>query len=983
MPIKLLFLAASPTDTARLNVDQECRAIGKALRSAELLRDRFTIENHGAVRLEDLHQLLALHRPQIVHFSGHGSAFKEIVLETSSGSNHPVSAEALGQLFSVFKNDIRCVILNACDSEEQTDAIARHIDCVIGISQAISDSASIFFATAFYQSLAYGQDVRSAFDAGCNALRLHNPDEKNTPRLIALRADATQIVLTDPSVGNPSAPLPPIDITALPARPAAFQGRRNELEILEHHLTGKPRPRILTLYGAAGQGKTTLARQAIERFAAAWPGGVLAVSFENLPTRLDLVLRLAEFLKIDPTQLTLTQTERRVIHALESRPTLLVLDHAETLLEELERSNLAAANLTEWLQDRLPAAVTLFLISRSHFGLSGEQSLELGGLSPSEGAQLFQQSAPDCPPGFDPRQAEALSRTVEGHPLCLRLLGLAFNYSGPDLPAFIRQFERQLALVTNRYKALDQQQRTLFACIETSIAPLARELQTLLPQLTLFHSPFRPLDAVAIFDPTASTSPLPHQLWQLWQRGLLERQIHSTAGAPLELYHLAPPLRLYAAQTAAIPPDALQRFARVYANLARWIWAEMDKDPSAALLIRLTSPDLERGLEHSEESARAWYNLHLGQVEYRLGNPWKGKPRLEQALEWGRDHDQALVSQSLNGLGAIYKSTGQSQEALKYYREALLIDKGMDNRAEEATMLTHIGAVYDDIGQPKEALKYYFEALPISKDVHARGAEAAILNAIGAACQRIGQSQDALKYYCDALPIMKDVDDRPGEAATLNNIGMVYDGLDQPQEALKYYAKALPIYQEVDDRSGEAAALHNIGVVYGRSNQPQEALKYLQEALPIRKEVRNRIGEAATLHAIGWVYDNFNQPREALKYYREAFLIMREVGDRTGEAATLNNMALILIQEGQNRQALDLLQQILNIHQEMGTVAGEAVTLYALAFLLGRKLGKPGQAIPLLRRSIKILKTNHLPQDDAGQTVADHEALLAELESQT
>jgi tetratricopeptide (TPR) repeat protein len=982
MPIKLLFLAASPTDTARLNVDQECRAIGKALRSAEF-RDRFTLENHGAVRLEDLQQLLALHRPQIVHFSGHGSAFKEIVLETSSGSGHPVTGGALGQLFSVFKNDIRCVVLNACDSEEQAAAIARHIDCVIGISQTISDSASIIFATAFYQSLAYGNDVRTAFDAGCNSLRLHNPDEPHMPRLIALRADATQIVLTDPNVTNPAAPLPPIDITALAARPEAFQGRQNELEVLEHHLTGKPRPRILTLYGPAGQGKTTLARQAIEHFAAAWPGGVLAVSFENLPTRLDLVLRLAEFLKIDPSQLTLTQTERRVIHALEIRPTLLVLDHAETLLEELERSNLAAANLTEWLQDRLPSAVTLFLISRSHFGLSGEQSLELGGLSPTEGAQLFQQSAPNCQSGFDPRQAEALSRTVEGHPLCLRLLGLAFNQFGPNLPAFIRQFERQLALATNRYKALDQQQRTLFACIETSIAPLPRELQALLPQLTLFHSPFRPLDAVAIFDPTASASLIPHQLWQLWQRGLLERQIYSTAGAPLELYHLSPPLRLYTAQIAAIPPETLQRFTQVYANLVRWIWSEIDKDPSAALLIRLISPDLEHGLEYSQDGTRAWYNLHLGQVEYRLGNPWKGKPRLEQALEWARGHDQALVSQALNGLGAIYKSTGQAQDALKYYREALQIDKGLDNRAEEANVLAHIGAVYDDIGQPQESLKNYFEALPLAKETHNRTAEANILKAIGSACQRIGQSQDALKYYCDALPIMKEVGDRPGEAATLSNIGMVYDALDQPQEALKYYAKALPIYQEVDDPSGEAAALNNIGVVYGRTNQPQEALKYLQEALPIRKEVGNRTAEAATLHAIGWVYDNYSQPREALKYYREAFLIMKEVGDRTGEAATLNNMALILIQEGQNRQALDLLQQILNIHQEMGTVAGEAVTLYALAFLLGRKLGKPGQAIPLLRRSIKILKTNHLAQDDAGQTVADHEALLAELESQT
>jgi hypothetical protein len=165
-PIKILFLAANPTDTSRLRLDQEIRSIDQALRQAEF-RDKFDVEQHWAVRVVDLQGYLLRHKPDIVHFSGHGTAANEIILEDNQGKSQPVSTRALGQLFSVLKDNIRCVVLNACYSERQAQAIAAHIDCVIGMSKAIGDSAAVSFAEAFYQALGYGRDVKAAFDLGC------------------------------------------------------------------------------------------------------------------------------------------------------------------------------------------------------------------------------------------------------------------------------------------------------------------------------------------------------------------------------------------------------------------------------------------------------------------------------------------------------------------------------------------------------------------------------------------------------------------------------------------------------------------------------------------------------------------------------------------------------------------------------------------------------------------------------------------------
>ena len=135
--IKILFLAANPADRVQLKLDAEMRDIDLALQQTAF-RDRFDITGHGAVRAADLQGYLLRHKPDIVHFSGHGDPSSEIVLEDSSGKSHPVSVRALSQLFSVLKDDIRCVVLNACYSEQQAKAIAEHIDCVIGMSKTIT-----------------------------------------------------------------------------------------------------------------------------------------------------------------------------------------------------------------------------------------------------------------------------------------------------------------------------------------------------------------------------------------------------------------------------------------------------------------------------------------------------------------------------------------------------------------------------------------------------------------------------------------------------------------------------------------------------------------------------------------------------------------------------------------------------------------------------------------------------------------------------
>jgi CHAT domain-containing protein len=192
-PIKILFLAANPQDSDRLRLDEEIRGIKQALLQAEY-RDKFAIEQEWAVRVTDLQGHLLRHQPDIVHFSGHGSEASEIILEDKTGESQTVPTRALEQLFAVLKDNIRCVVLNACYSKKQAQAIAKHIDCVIGMSKTIGDEAAINFAVAFYQALGYGKNVKTAFDLGCVQIDLQSLNEQDTPKLSATKCDPEEIV---------------------------------------------------------------------------------------------------------------------------------------------------------------------------------------------------------------------------------------------------------------------------------------------------------------------------------------------------------------------------------------------------------------------------------------------------------------------------------------------------------------------------------------------------------------------------------------------------------------------------------------------------------------------------------------------------------------------------------------------------------------------------------------------------------------------
>ncbi|MEB3281212.1 MAG: CHAT domain-containing protein [Lyngbya sp.] len=179
---KILILSANPKNTSHLRLDEELREIKNTLQLSPN-QDDFKIITESAVQVDDLTRFLSHHQPTIVHFSGHGSGSDGLALEDHSGQMKLVSTQALAKLFDLFQQQVECVLLNACYSEEQATAIYQHIDCVVGMNRAIGDEAAIKFSVGFYTALAAGRNYQDCFQMGCTSIDLQGIPEYLTPEI--------------------------------------------------------------------------------------------------------------------------------------------------------------------------------------------------------------------------------------------------------------------------------------------------------------------------------------------------------------------------------------------------------------------------------------------------------------------------------------------------------------------------------------------------------------------------------------------------------------------------------------------------------------------------------------------------------------------------------------------------------------------------------------------------------------------------------
>lgn len=173
--LRVLLVSASPDSHVRVRVDKEFSGIIRRMKATRH-RDRFQFEQLQAARYSDLRAALQEHEPHILHISAHGDPDGSLLFEGDSEGARKVPKAKLIKLLTSLRDNLRLVVLNACDSGTIARDIPPTVDLAIGMSDQVADTAAIEFAVAFYESLGFGKSVETAF-----AVALAGLDEHDDP----------------------------------------------------------------------------------------------------------------------------------------------------------------------------------------------------------------------------------------------------------------------------------------------------------------------------------------------------------------------------------------------------------------------------------------------------------------------------------------------------------------------------------------------------------------------------------------------------------------------------------------------------------------------------------------------------------------------------------------------------------------------------------------------------------------------------------
>ena len=197
--ITVLFMAANPTDTPQLRLDEEARSIQEKIRLSAY-RDSVHFESRWAIRSSDILQAINETNPTIVHFSGHGTPTGELALLNADGSARIVTKEAISSAMATASDTIHLVVFNACFSKKQAESVVEHISAAIGMSDSIGDEAASIFAAQLYSSIGFGRSLQTSFNQAIAQLLLEGIPEENTPQLYVMEGtNPNDMVLVQPN----------------------------------------------------------------------------------------------------------------------------------------------------------------------------------------------------------------------------------------------------------------------------------------------------------------------------------------------------------------------------------------------------------------------------------------------------------------------------------------------------------------------------------------------------------------------------------------------------------------------------------------------------------------------------------------------------------------------------------------------------------------------------------------------------------------
>jgi predicted ATPase/transcriptional regulator with XRE-family HTH domain len=670
-------------------------------------------------------------------------------------------------------------------------------------------------------------------------------------------------------------------------------------------------PRLLTLTGPPGIGKTRLGLQVALDLRDAFADGVWLISLASLRDPDLLLATIAQ---------TLGLTERigQSLHDhlndyLRDRQMLLVLDNFEHILPAaLQLAALLAA----------APQLTLLVTSRVALRLAGEQRYAVPPLAlppptddrPFDAAQgrrpttddassgmvggqwsmagryaaveLFVQRARTVHPHFALTETNtpavaAICVRLDGLPLAIELAAIRVNLFTPQ--ELLTRLGQRFAVLTAGALDLPPRQQTLRQAIDWSYALLDEAERTLFRRLAVFVGGWTLAAAAAVLsfefkvqssEPTTAelltqNSELLTLLAALVDQSLVRREEGSDGQSRFSMLET---IREYAlerlAEAGELEPTQ-QRHLSYYLALAEQAGQRLAASDQLLWLDRLEQ-------DHDNlRAALAWAIDHEPagalQLAGALTEFWdtrcyhsEGRRWLEHALEirdWRLEIDghtgQSPISKlqslyrarALHGAGRLAHAQEDNLQAQLLFTEGLTLARALDDPKRIALLLKDLSELALHQGDTERATTLCVEGLSLARATDDRSVISRLLLGLGELALARGDQRSAAAYYAESLALHRAIDDRRGIAWALHALGQLALAEGAWQPAAELFAEGMTLARQVGDRENTAWLLYHTGhLALEQHDLAGAAVRFVESARLLH---RLGAGQGVTLNLVG------------------------------------------------------------------------------------------------------------------------------------
>ncbi|NEU97118.1 winged helix-turn-helix domain-containing protein [Bradyrhizobium uaiense] len=613
----------------------------------------------------------------------------------------------------------------------------------------------------------------------------------------------------------------------LPGRLALMVGRDEDVLLISKHLIAA---RFVSIVGAGGVGKTTVAIAVGHHLIEAFKGEVLVVDLSVLSDPGLVATAIAALLGLSVQSEDATPT---LIAFLRGKRMLLILDTCEHLID-------AVAALTSKIYVEAPD-VHILATSREILQVEGEHVYRLDTLTcPPEGAEVLSAAAQTFPAPrlFIQRAAASDARMDLGDAevaaivrICRKLDGvaLAIELAARRVEAYgLYQTEnlldQHLAFVLLSHRSATPRQRTLQAALDWSYQLLSELERAVLRRLAVFVGNFTLDAALEVITDTAIDQ---SQVLSALDNLVAKSMVATRPIGALMRYRLLDTTRAYVLNIATDNAEAAGLAARHATYYRRWL------DQSGS-----NWPTLSTGSERSPHFSA-------------LNNA-------RHALEWcfGEGGDVQLGIKLAAAAAPVFLTMSLLRECCLWSERAIAaLDDATSDGAEEMQLQACLGVASLHIHGPSEAaLAALNRSLMIAE---ARGdvlSQVMMLWTLSLFCVRQAEFKIALEYAKRAGAVARTTEEPDAAALAQSALGRAlhfvgdYTGARAELEAaLQYWSSTRRTYLGIDERIQTSVVLMRTLWAQGF---PAQAVERARQTLDDAKLSSNPVTLAVTL---SWV----------------------------------------------------------------------------------------------------------------------------------